>query len=120
MDVTFSPDGKLLAAASGDDTRPTRPGHVRIYRADSGERVRDLDKHVRVATGVAFSPDGTMLASTGQDETVHVYSVETGELLRIYEGHSRGKVKKCGLVELLGRRTGDTVCGIRESGSALI
>ena len=89
MDVTFSPDGKLLAAASGDDTRPTRPGHVRIYRADTGERLRDLDKHVRVATGVAFSPDGTMLASTGQDETVHLYAVETGELLRIYEGHSR-------------------------------
>jgi len=89
MSVTYSADGKLLAAASGDNTRPTRPGHVRIYRADTGERVRDLDKHVRVATGVAFSPDGTLLASTSQDETVHVYSVETGELLRIYEGHSR-------------------------------
>lgn len=89
MDVTFSPDGSLLAAAVGDDTRPTHPGRIRLLNAETAKPVHDLDKHLRVATGVAFSPDGSLLASTSQDEHVHVYSVESGELVRIYEGHSR-------------------------------
>ena len=87
--VAFSTDGSLVAMASGDDTRPTRPGHVRLLKASSGEVVHELASHDRAATGVAFSPDGKFVASTGLDEKVKVHSVETGKLVRDYDGHSR-------------------------------
>ncbi|NQV25311.1 MAG: Gfo/Idh/MocA family oxidoreductase [Rhodopirellula sp.] len=87
--VAFSPDGRLVAMASGDDTRPTRPGHVRLLNVLSGDVVHEFVKHDRAATGVAFSPDGKLVASTSLDEKVKLHSVETGKLVREYDGHSR-------------------------------
>lgn len=87
--VAFSPDGSQLAVASGDDTRPTRPGHVRLLDVGSGKVIHELTRHDRAATGVTFSPDGKLIASTGLDEIVRVHSSESGELVRGYDGHSR-------------------------------
>jgi WD40 repeat protein/predicted dehydrogenase len=87
--VAFSPNGNLLAMASGDDTRPTRAGHVRLLNVSSGDVVHEFAKHDRAATGVVFSPDGELVASTGLDEKVKLHSVETGKLVREYDGHSR-------------------------------
>ncbi len=87
--VAFSPDGSQLAVASGDDTRPTRPGHVRLLDASNGDVVHEFEKHDRAATGVGFSPDGKLIASTGLDEIVRIYSAESGKLIREYDGHSR-------------------------------
>jgi predicted dehydrogenase/glucose/arabinose dehydrogenase len=87
--VAFSPDGSQLAVASGDDTRPTRPGHIRLLDAGSGKVIHELTMHDRAATGVAFSPDGKLIASTGLDEIVRVHLAESGKLVREYDGHSR-------------------------------
>jgi len=87
--VAFSPNGKQLAVASGDDTRPTRPGHVRLIDATSGDVIHEFEKHDRATTGVAFSPDGKLVASTGFDERVKLHSVKSGKLLQDYDGHSR-------------------------------
>ncbi len=37
---------------------------------------------------VAFSPDGALLAANGDDETVELWDLRTGELLRALTGHS--------------------------------
>lgn len=87
--VAFSPDGKLIAAASGDDTRPTRPGHVRVFKVADGTRVSEFTRHKRAATAVAFSPNGKLIASTGFDSVVQVSDVESGKLLQTYEEHGR-------------------------------
>jgi predicted dehydrogenase/DNA-binding beta-propeller fold protein YncE len=87
--VAFSPDGSQVAIASGDDTRPTRQGHVRLLNAATGEVIHEFAKHDRAATGVAFSLDGKLVASTSLDEKVNLHSVETGKLLKQYDGHSR-------------------------------
>lgn len=87
--VAFAPNGQRIAIASGDDTRPTRPGHVRLLNASTGETVQKFSSHDRAATGVAFSPDGKLIASTSFDEKVNLHSVATGELVRSYDGHSR-------------------------------
>ena len=72
--VAFSPDGKLLATADGDDT-------VRLWNPATGRAV-GLPLHTGnhgAATGVAFSPDGKLLAGADEDGTVPLWNPATGQ-----------------------------------------
>jgi hypothetical protein len=62
--LAYSPDGKLLAAASGT---PGQRGEVRFYAVADGSMVRHLVSLADVAFDVAFSPDGTKLAACAAD-----------------------------------------------------
>src|SRR5262249_49087168 len=64
--TTFSPDGKLLATASGPGTPvQTVPGEIRLWNPATGELVRKVQAHDCGAYVAAFSPDGKLLASGG-------------------------------------------------------
>src|SRR5207237_2599643 len=68
-DVAFSPDGQLLAAATGD-------GAV-VWNVASRRPVgRPFSRGGRPAIQVAFSPDGRLLAAAGID-AVSVWDVRT-------------------------------------------
>jgi len=67
--VAFSPDGTLLAAASGD-------GMIRIWDVESGLLAATLAGHSKAATSLAFSPDGRWLASGGLDGKVVLWGVK--------------------------------------------
>src|SRR5262249_20565565 len=56
----YSPDGKVLAAASADRT-------VSLFDAATGKRIRQLHGHQSEVTSVACSPDGHTLASGSAD-----------------------------------------------------
>jgi WD40 repeat protein/serine/threonine protein kinase len=79
--VVFSPNGRLLASASRDQT-------VKVWDAATGQERLTLRDHNDVVTDVAFSPDGRLLASAGWDSTVRLWDIETGRLIRSfpYEG----------------------------------
>ena len=54
--VAFSPDGRLIASGSADQT-------VKLWDTVSGREVHTLRGHTKVVDRVAFSPDGRSLAS---------------------------------------------------------
>ena len=87
--VAISADGKLLAAASGDENRVTKPGVVQVWETASGKQLLRFADHKRTATDVVFSPDGKRLLSTSTDQTINVYDLTTGKTLGFYKGHSR-------------------------------
>ena len=78
--VAFSPDGRLLASASWDNT-------LRLWDAATGAAVRTLEGHQDSVYAVAFSPDGRLLASASWDNTVRLWDPATGAAVRTLEGH---------------------------------
>ena len=83
--LSFSPDNKLLASGSHDNT-------VKIWDIESGECLYTLKGHRHLTYSVVFSPDGKMVASGSFDTTIKLWDVETGEEIRTLQGH-KGQIR---------------------------
>ena len=81
--VAFSPNGKLLAASTGE-------GQIRVWRTADGQPLLTLSGHTNWVWSIAFSPDGQILASGSHDLTVRLWDVHTGQCLKTLSGHTRG------------------------------
>ena len=68
--VSWSPDGKLLATASNDNT-------VRIWNVSSGEEMAAFNGHGEVVRTVRWSPDGTRIASAADGGGILIWDPET-------------------------------------------
>lgn len=82
--VAFSPDGKLLAAASA--TLPQGPGAVSMWELASIKQ-RWTRRHDRGYSSLAFAPDGRMLAIGGSDSNVKLLDVATGQVIKSLSGN---------------------------------
>ncbi|MBD1811144.1 hypothetical protein NDA07_11720 [Microcoleus vaginatus DQ-U2] len=79
--VSFSPDGKYIATASGDKT-------ARLWDV-TGKLIREFKGHQDAVFSVSFSPDGKYIATASGDKTARLWDL-TGKLIREFKGHLDG------------------------------
>ena len=77
--VAYSPDSKMLASGSSDNT-------IRIWNAETGQPVRALEADYSVMS-VAYSPDGANLAGGYYDGAVRIWNAKTGVQVHVM-GHA--------------------------------
>ena len=79
-DIVFSPDGRILASSSKDNT-------IRLWDVFTGTLHQILIEHIDSGNDIVFSPDGRILASSSKDNTIRLWDVFTGTLHQILIEH---------------------------------
>ncbi len=94
--IAFSPDGKVIACVNLQDT-------IRLLDANTKELLRTINAQTRkedkklLIIGVMFSPDSNTIISRHNghrnmgpvDNTIRMWDIDTGKLLRTLSGHSQ-------------------------------
>ena len=81
--ISFSPDGRLLAAAAGSSDRA-----IGLWDVTTHTKVATLEGHTYPVASTSFSPDGSILASGSWDRTIKLWDVATHEAVATLEGHT--------------------------------
>jgi WD40 repeat protein len=76
--ITISPDGKLLATASRDDT-------AKLWNLQ-GKELATFSGHRGDVYSISFSPDGKVLATASKDGTAKLWTL-SGKAIATFSGH---------------------------------
>eukprot|EP00741_Cyanophora_paradoxa_P005080 tig00000851_g4922.t1 len=79
--VAWTPDGKRIVSGSKDKS-------VRVWDAETGEKLLQLQGHTDEVTSVAVLADGKRIVSGSIDKSVRVWDAETGAELLQLQGHT--------------------------------
>ena len=82
----FRADGTHLAVGGGP---PSRDGELHIVDVEQGKVIHQIENaHSDTVFGLAYSPDGRRIASCGADRFMKIFELESGKLVRTFEGHT--------------------------------
>jgi WD40 repeat protein len=82
--VSFSRDGKLLAAAGG---LPAQYGQVKIWDVANRAELLTIKGHRDCVYAVAFAPDGKTIATSSYDKLIKIWDASTGKEVRTLKDH---------------------------------
>lgn len=98
FDLSYNPDGSLLAAISKD-------GMIKVWNVNEGNMIYSLDgtgtgspiiplpqSQDKEIGGIAFNPEGTVLASLSL-KRIRLWQVDNGTLLADFERHGFGRLE---------------------------
>jgi RNA polymerase sigma factor (sigma-70 family) len=74
QNLAFAPDGRTVAAATGDI--------IRQWDVASGKEIGQRPAHTAPVRSVRIAPDGKTLASAGDDGTIRLWDAATGREIR--------------------------------------
>ncbi len=79
-----------MVASSGDPTVPENtPGDVYVWDGTSGELLMTLPReHTRTVNSVDISPDGLSLLTASDDNTLILWDLASGQVLKRFAGHT--------------------------------
>lgn len=80
--IAFSPNNKLLVAATGNK--------ISAWDPNKGKMSFILVGHLGQIRDLSFSRDGKRLASASLDSSVRIWNVATGRVEQILRGHAQG------------------------------
>ena len=75
--LSFSPNGKLLATAGGTTEADTAAPAAKLWDTATGEIVARPTGHAGLVLGAAFSQDGKTLVTCGTDDSVKLWNTTT-------------------------------------------
>jgi WD40 repeat protein len=93
--VAFSPEGKLLASASGvPPANPRGPwkGELKLWDLAAGKEKAALEGFEGEVWCLAFSPDGALLATGGDKGVIRLWDVAKEKEVAALQGHKGGVV----------------------------
>ena len=80
ISAAFSPDGRRIVTASGDQT-------ARIWDAATATPLAMLSGHSDGVVTAAFSPDGRRIVTASVDQTARIWDAATARQLAVLSGH---------------------------------
>ena len=84
--LRFSPDGKTLAAGSGEFSRS---GELTLWNVETGALEKALpDLHKDTLLALSFTADGRLLATGSADKFVKILDTKTWATVKFFEGHT--------------------------------
>jgi WD40 repeat protein len=85
-DVTFSPDGELIASASADK-------NIDLWKKD-GTKLETLQGHNNAVWGVVFSSRGDLIASGSGDKTVKLWRKDSTKSINVKPNYTLWQILK--------------------------